>query len=425
MRFWGRGPTWRLLIPWQVYSRAGLDPALIDDARAVDSASQAMSKTLTAIGALAFSTGVGGAQAVNVTRIGDEPSCRDCVVVVRQVAVVGQADGPGALSDYPLAIAADRLGRYWVATSANELAKVYDRDGTFLREVGSVGRGPGEFIDPIDVVVIPGDSVLIVDGAQRRAVLVGPDLVPVRSVMTPLYARPTVVVAWPESVWMNGALPTPESAGWPLHRMSLASGTAQHVVSFGPGTGELRPGQFDRLWQWLAVSTVGRVWSADRLRYHFTLWAANGEMLRAYDRRPPWFAVESEASMGSRRTPPPPAVAAIHEDSTGLLWTFVNVPSDSWQTGWTNARRLPVRSGSGATFEGGTTPAIERLWSTIVEVIDPQTARVVARHKVPEWLFAALPDRRAAAVVSDEDGVLRIAVFQLSLRGCDSSHRGC
>jgi hypothetical protein len=53
----------------------------------------------------------------------------------------------------------------------------------------------------------------------------------------------------------------------------------------------------------------------------------------------------------------------------------------------------------------------------MIEVIDPNTKRVVARRTVPLWIVAALPGLRAAAYTIDNNGVPHIEIITLSLTG--------
>lgn len=46
--------------------------------------------------------------------------------------------------------------------------RLYDRDGTYVRTLGGPGSGPGEFEDPVQVLVSAGDSVIVWDNALYR-----------------------------------------------------------------------------------------------------------------------------------------------------------------------------------------------------------------------------------------------------------------
>ena len=88
----------------------------------------------------------------------------------------------------------DRLedGRLVVLNGGSRELLMFSRDGEFLRSIGRVGEGPGEFMDPIELDVIGGDSVVVWDWELGRLVLFGPAGSHVRSVrLQPPVVNPT------------------------------------------------------------------------------------------------------------------------------------------------------------------------------------------------------------------------------------------
>jgi hypothetical protein len=55
-----------------------------------------------------------------------------------------------------------------VANGGTSEVRLYDRDGTFIRTLGSRGGGPGEFQDPDQVLITGADSVIVWDNAHYR-----------------------------------------------------------------------------------------------------------------------------------------------------------------------------------------------------------------------------------------------------------------
>ena len=80
-------------------------------------------------------------------------------------------------------------GRLVVLNRGFEELLMFDRDGEFLQSIGRRGEGPGEFLDPIELEIIGGDSIVVWDWDLRRLVLLGPDGSHLRSVMlqTPMH----------------------------------------------------------------------------------------------------------------------------------------------------------------------------------------------------------------------------------------------
>ena len=71
----------------------------------------------------------------------------------------------------------DRMedGRLVVLNRGSQELLVFGRDGEFLRSIGGRGEGPGEFMDPIELDFVAGDSIVVWDWELGRLVLFGPD----------------------------------------------------------------------------------------------------------------------------------------------------------------------------------------------------------------------------------------------------------
>jgi hypothetical protein len=362
---------------------------------------------LPVISACCLSTGTVAAQRHARTRVPDEPTCARCVIAIGSATTLQASEDGGTILQPPSAVRRDGSGRYWVLAGGGPPI-VYDSGGSFVGLAGRAGGGPGEFMFPGDVVPIAGDSVLVIDVAQRRATVLGGDLRPGRLIRMPWALQRAVVVNWPALVVMNGDVSTPAGAGWSLHRVSFAQEEVSVLGSFGPDQGEMRPGSEFAGYQHLASVRGDHVWSADRSSYRLHLWTPDGVSMRSLERTPEWFSTTSPMGIGSPATPPPPAVTAIEEDAAGLVWVFIRVPAESWQEAWSGvpltAREVSVRD-----------IAFEKLFRTVIEVIDPRRARVVARRFVDKWVVASIPGLRAAMYATNADGVPTVSIVQLLL----------
>jgi hypothetical protein len=118
----------------------------------------------------------------------------------------------------------DRLsdGGLIVLNSGTREIRVYDATGEYIRDIGRVGEGPGEFTAPRWLHVMEGDSVLVFDARQKRLTVFGPGGEPAR----------TVSVA-PLDIGYN------PSAGI-LDDGSFLVRTEISEVRFPPASGELR-----------------------------------------------------------------------------------------------------------------------------------------------------------------------------------------
>jgi hypothetical protein len=104
--------------------------------------------------------------------IGDNPdvgSAREVVLDSLPVLTIG-GSGKGPDYDFGEVRAAVRMGsgQIAVADGKSSVIRFYDSTGTFLRQVGRKGQGPGEFQEIGLLWSAPGDSLLVYDLVSRR-----------------------------------------------------------------------------------------------------------------------------------------------------------------------------------------------------------------------------------------------------------------
>jgi len=92
-------------------------------------------------------------------------------------------------SDGDIVVAEGGLG--WSNSSGAAQVRLYDRDGGFVRTLGGSGSGPGEFLNPDQVVVTEGDTVAVWDNTTLRTTRFDPagEFIDVQSVDLPRMAR--------------------------------------------------------------------------------------------------------------------------------------------------------------------------------------------------------------------------------------------
>jgi len=99
--------------------------------------------------------------------------------------VIGVLTGPESYQFVDIADAA-RLsdGRIVVVDRGARTVRLFRSDGEFRETIGGPGAGPGEFIDPVSVLVTAGDTIVIWDQGQLRVTRFGPlgELTGVRTV---------------------------------------------------------------------------------------------------------------------------------------------------------------------------------------------------------------------------------------------------
>ena len=358
--------------------------------------------------ALAASTAYAAIAQTQPLTVADTPACPKCTVEARTVAVLGTADGPGALSG-PRQVLADARERYW-AFEFSSPPMVFGGNGEYIRTVGSIGQGPGEFRGAISGMLVPGDSVVVFDAANRRASVIGPDLTMGRLIRMSFAVYEGVAVAWPAAVIGTGDIRTEGAGSSPLHMLSFASRDVAAEGLFGPGDGMARPGASRQTIHRVAAARSGGVWSADAQEYRVTLFSAKGEPVKTLERKPSWFPVPSRGMRFSPNAPPPPELTGLFEDpKSGYLWVYARVPASNWRAAW------PAASAN-ATAVSSRSIATEKLYDTRIEVLDPSTGRVVARGSLAGPVVSVLSGNRAAMYEVDADGIPHMRVVALTLR---------
>lgn len=358
---------------------------------------------------LSLALAAGSTQAQTSRTVPDALACARCMVMASQVFTIGASDDV-FLSSAPGGITVDSQNRLWLIPDEGP-PLVFGSDGKFLGQVGRAGTGPGEYAAPVGLLSV-GDSVVVIDAGTARATVVGPNLSPSRSLVMTVPVGEGVAVQWPRNIVLTGYNPTPVSIGWPLHHATFAGREATVVRSYGPDDGEARYGSNATHSHLVSHPRNQHYWSADRYSYRLTRWSEAHQRELTLYRRPTWFSKPTEhPGFGNRTVPPPPSIAAIEEDENGLLWVFIRLASPTWRDGWANAategRETLVRS-----------IALEKLFVTMIEVIDPQNGAVVARGRVPYWVTHALPKHRAAAYKLSENGETPIiSIVQFAIVG--------
>ncbi len=360
-------------------------------------------------------------------------SCATCSVETRVVLTLGTKDGASALPGVPRDVTVDSQGRFWTVF-LRRAPLLFARDGFFLREVGRLGEGPGEFVMPWNLLPV-GDSMAVF-GLQGHVTVVGPNLNHVRTSTGPPMRGLTSVdlVRWPDEVLVAALTAQPAVAGQPLHLMDYAGGVARTVRSFG-GTAEMPRNDPALLSQggasWTmrlqrAVATSGEaLFAVSRYtEYLVTQWDKTGKVIMQLDRAADFFPKKDIFIVGSSVRAPDTRMVAAWHDSRRYLWTFGHVAAPNWQQiqrAWTaeNPPPPPPTGGAGtirAESSGRSIPE-SSLYHTFIEVIDLESRTVVSSGRYAGFVVAVLPDGRLVSYRETDDGIPYLDIVQVSLRG--------
>jgi hypothetical protein len=265
---------------------------------------------------------------------------------------------------------------------------VYDQAGRFQRSVGRPGSGPGE-LGPLNRVVTGlGDTLVVLDQAQRRIQIFSPSGDFVRGFRTS--------GSGPLSPLQSGDLLIPRRPATRADHIFEIVDPEGHVVT-PLGQSQWSSDNLD-LTQWVtSASKSGGFWAASVWEYALHHWSSDGTRERTLVRDASWFPDEPEFLDGAYLTSPPPTLLThIWEDSAGRLWVFVQKPDADWDP------------------EIGARPNPDwyrRTWDTVVEVIDPTNAEVIVRDSLPYALGATCDSGLMYGVTYSDAGDTELTVF--------------
>lgn len=338
--------------------------------------------------------------------IPDDVSCLSCEVMVEPVARLALEEVPDLEIVRPPATVTDNRGNHWLIIQPEGRMVVFDSTGAFLRSVGGLGEGQGQFRWPSAGVAV-GDSVVIFDDRNRRAVVFGPDFQPRRSIsLSEVRSVLDVsVLHWPDRVLLNAEINTPDRVGLPLHLVGLGGHAVEIALS-----SSLDDGRYNYLEQHLqrmvlANSRQGQAWVAGRYRYRISRWDTAGRWIERFERHPVWFEGISDGLPGGPDKPPSPEMAAVREDSSGHVWVFVHVPDLSWPEAWADWEATRI-------WDPG------ELYRTLLEVVDPQSGRVQVRHEYLDGaLLEVIDEAHVMSYKLTPDGERIIQILRITIDG--------
>ena len=122
----------------------------------------------------------------------------------------GREEGPGKLS-MPMGVAVYRSGGgggksfVYVADRDDSRLAVFTMDGDFVRAIGSRGRAPGQFVEPLGIA-IHGDHVFVAEGVGARLQVLRPDGSPLHVLPSPGQARLCGVACHADRVYVTELL---------------------------------------------------------------------------------------------------------------------------------------------------------------------------------------------------------------------------
>lgn len=345
------------------------------------------------------------ASAQQVTRIPATPTCAKCDLRATRRLVLGSLDGDAAIFDQPTTVVKDSKGTFYVGEGPGGGSPlVFDSRGRFVRRLARKGRGPGELLTGITVILAAGDSVHIIDFDTGRRSIFAPSGEFVRMVVQPAFARHGLML--PNGILVvNAAGRDAASIGTPMQLIDTAG---RIIRSFG-GSYSVTPA--DDPWRparHIGPSRSGGFWAAHHVEYEFALWSATGQLIRHYERANDFFRPNERFRFTLK--PTPPRISTIWEDAAGLVWITIQVPvsQKEWEAGLGKPVTRRGRTWYPSVLRG-------RLFHTLIEVMDPRTGRLLVSRRFPFYAIAATDAGEYAAYRQDEDGVPYVDIWRVQM----------
>lgn len=337
--------------------------------------------------------------------------CDACSIQESHRTTIGASSDPNAqIYGLPTHITELQDGSFLLFTTDGGPPTVFDSAGGFLRRIGGRGRGPSEFVFPSHGLEVPGDSLLILDPGQGRALIVAPDGHS-RSVLNLPTIMEIDLFEWPRLVGVADVR-TIEDIGRPFHILDFSGPSVSRTAVSVADRREILPMQLPEAW---SVRTVddSLFWAIGGPTYTLELWdIKKGRQIQL--RRPlREYDPVNRFGAGGPLTPPPARVASSLVDQRGLIWVFLQVPRSDWRDAW---RDVPFTS-NGEVRYSDAPDLMFRLYQTRVDVIDPTAGTLVHTAEIPTLMvpFTRGTSPAIAKLRLTEDGTPLVEISSLAL----------
>jgi hypothetical protein len=285
--------------------------------------------------------------------------------------------------------------------------RVFRRDGSFVRTLGRLGEGPGEFQVINNIWVSPGDTLHVIDAASLRRTVLSPEFETLETSRLPgaPFAKGYLGLKDGESVLTAFA---PDSVG-EFRLLHFLGRDGRRTLSFGPRLDRATPfnapqASFIRV---LAVDETGNVLVAPAPRFQVEFYDREGvlgKVFRLSGRD--W----TELVPGGGQIPGyDPWIQDLWVDGEDRLWVLMRVGDPDW--------REAVERTTSALGRGPRTRMTDYngFWDTVVEVIDLEVGRTIARERFDHNLLRFLGRNEVTGRTVFEDGTFKLPVLRLLL----------
>lgn len=378
---------------------------------------------LTAIALAMLTLPATAQQPPTLTRL-EAGSCPACTVTLEKVAVIGKATDKELAPEHANAVMLADGGFAVSDNMAKQPILRYDRTGTLLGAIGTLGEGPGEYRGIFSLARARGDSISLLSYGRLTTVSVTSG----RGRSDPL---PQGTQSFEHVVLQDGrALLNLMSPGEP--RFALLTPSGQLATRFGPVPAEIvMPNQGGRVtgdpyanWVALAASPGGGAWAGSAQYAHrLQKVGPDGKVLVDVARRPAWYQPytyaefdEKSQRLGELRTPRPAKLTGIGVSDDRLLFTIFRVADAKWKA---DPKAPPPAPPSEEYPVENLVPTggIERYVDAILEVYRESDGAFLGSWRSETLLGSMLPNGLLWVRSQDADGVVSYTVYRVKVTG--------
>jgi hypothetical protein len=306
-------------------------------------------------------------------------TCATCRVEFTTITVIGRPSDPVSIAPNGPRIVQDSRGRFLTFSDEMQLV-LYDTRGNFVRAVGRVGDGPGEFSSNFMGVPPPlgfgaGDTVFVFD--KSRITVFSPDLRYVRTIEP----KPPFNVGWADALqngnWLvHGQVRSAQSIGYSAHVMDARGAI---VKSIGPQE-TIRPGLPSAARSFFQAPDKNTMWFYDADSLWMQQWSVDGSPVTHLE-------ISHAPYM---RGPYGGAVQMLGVDAQGMLWIA-----------GIERRAPPADLATAPQVRSSVdTPSRTPRPSTL-EILDPRTGSVLVSQRM-EYRVRLLQSGRAAYTIRED-----------------------
>lgn len=297
--------------------------------------------------------------------------CDDCELEATELVRLGDTDGPGIIEGEHVRVVWDEELGYLHFLPGDTRIKIFDHDGTFLREIGGEGDGPGEFRGIGDVHVIDG-RIVVLDMIKSALVILSPAgeyitrhsyRLPETGPITPVGQDRIVVTT---TTWRTRVIEHP------LHLVDLSSG----AITLGFGAADEGAEVTGLQWNFgkrvaaSVLSRPGTVWWGWIATPAVQEWSVEGEFLRDFDGDLPWFPeIYEEPDLA--REPPATLLRELAVDGDDNLWMLIRTADPEWH-------EVPMVQGRGGPYPAPNTE--DDYFDIRLDVFSLRGRRHLGRH---------------------------------------------